>query len=198
MSEAGISRTRAFLAMQSPLGADALIPTAVTLEEAISEPFLAIVDVASSEAEIDPDKLLYHGVCVTLKRPGREPRHVHGFVRCFVATGPLPRSLFGYRLEVVPKLWFLSQTGDCRIFENKSTKDIVQTLCSEGGVDVAFRTDVPPARPFTVQYNETDLAFVTRLIEEEGCHDELVAGDGLYARIYRAQTRSDLAQRSEA
>lgn len=168
MSGAGISRAKAFLAMQSPLGPEALIPSALTVEEAISEPFLATVDVLSSEADIDPDKLLYHAVCITLRRPEREPRHVHGFVRRFVITGSLPRSLFGYRLEVVPKLWFLSQTGDCRVFENKSTKDIVQTLCSEGSVDVEFRVSGPSARPFTVQYNETDLAFATRLIEEEG------------------------------
>ena len=30
-------------------------------------------------------------------------------------------------------------------------------------------------------------------IEEEGTHDERVAREGLYARIYRAQARSELA-----
>lgn len=37
MSGAGISRAKAFLAMQSPLGPEALIPSALTVEEAISD-----------------------------------------------------------------------------------------------------------------------------------------------------------------
>jgi ABC-type multidrug transport system fused ATPase/permease subunit len=35
-------------------------------------------------------------------------------------------------------------------------------------------------------------------IEEQGTHDGLVAGNGLYARIYRAQVRSELGAVAEA
>ena len=163
-----ITRDHATLSMTSPLGKDVLVPTMFRCEEALSEPFLAIVDVVSARESIDPDSLLHQPVCVALQPRGEDPRILHGLVRRFIATGPDERRMQGYRLEIVPALWFLSQTEDCRIFENKTTKDILQTLLGEHAVRSAFRVGNTTPRPFTVQYNETDLAFVTRLMEEEG------------------------------
>jgi type VI secretion system secreted protein VgrG len=168
MAATGISRDNALLSMTSPFGKDVLIPTAVVAEEALSQPFLCSIDLVSARETIDPDDLLYQPVCLTVRLMDLTPRYIHGLVRHFAATGPLPRDMFGYRLEVVPALWFLSQTEDCRIFENKSTKQVVQTILGEHGVRFQFRVGDTPPRPLTVQYNETDLDFVTRLMAEEG------------------------------
>jgi type VI secretion system secreted protein VgrG len=126
------------------------------------------VDAVSTRDRIDPDDLLHQPVCVTVTLADCPPRQVHGLVRRFAATGPLARGMTGYRMEVVPALWFLSQTEDCRIFEDKATKDIVQTILSEHRVRCTFRVGGTPARPLTVQYNETDLDFVMRLMADEG------------------------------
>ncbi|HEX2943574.1 MAG TPA: contractile injection system protein, VgrG/Pvc8 family [Rhodopila sp.] len=80
----------------------------------------------------------------------------------------LARGMFGYRLEIVSALWFLGQTEDCRIFENKSTRDIIQTILSEHGIRFAFRVGDTPPRQLIVQYNKTDLNFIMRLMEDEG------------------------------
>ena len=163
-----IARDHSLLSMTSPLGADVLIPTRFTCEEALGEPYLAIVEVVSSREAIDPASLLHQPVCVALHPRVRDPRTLHGLVRRITATGAEPRGMHGYRLEIVPALWFLSQTEDCRVFEQKTTEDILHVIFNEHGLRFSFRVQTPEPRPFTVQYNETDLAFVTRLIEEEG------------------------------
>ncbi len=168
MSATTFKREHALLSMTSPLGADELVPTALGLEEALDEPFLCVLDMVSSKATIDPNTLLHQPVCITLRLSADVSRHVHGLVRRFAATGGLDRGLYGYRAEIVPALWFLSQTQDCRIFENKTAREILQTVFGEHQLKTSFNVGAMKKRPFTVQYNETDLDFVSRLMQEEG------------------------------
>lgn len=163
-----INRDRALLSITSPLGADVLVPVAMRAEEALSAPFRCTVDLVSTREAIDPDDLLHQPACVRVTLSECPTRYIQGLVRYFESTGPQIRGLFGYRLEIVASLWFLQQTGDCRIFENKSTKDIVQSILTEHSIRFAFRVGNPKPRPLTVQYNETDLDFITRLMAEEG------------------------------
>jgi type VI secretion system secreted protein VgrG len=156
------------MSMTSPLGDGVLVPAALGLEEALSEPFLCILDVVSKRATIDPNQLLFQPVCAMLQSRDGVERHVHGLVRRLAATGSVGRDLCGYRMEIVPALWFLTQTEDCRIFENKTTQDIVDTILGEHKVKVTFRVAAGKPRPFTAQYNETDLDFITRLMQEDG------------------------------
>jgi type VI secretion system secreted protein VgrG len=165
---ADIARNHALLSMTSPLGNDVLIPTALHGHEALSTPFRGTVDLVSMRQDIDPDDLLHQPVCVMIRLKDCPVRYFHGLVREFASTGPLPRGMFGYRLEVVSSLWFLQQTSDCRIFENRTTMDIVQAILSEHKIRFAFRVGNTPSRQLTVQYNETDFDFISRLMEEEG------------------------------
>lgn len=168
MSASQFSRDHALLSLTSPLGKDALIATRFSLDEGLSQCFHGTIDVVADRARIDPDDLLYKAVCLSIQLQGLPVRRCHGRVRQLIATGPVQRGMHGYRLELVPSLWFLSQTEDCRIFENKSTKDILRAIFGDYEIAFTFRTADPPVRPFTVQYNETDLDFATRLMEEEG------------------------------
>ena len=157
------------LSMTSPLGPDALIPTGFGLEEALSQPFTGIIDMVSKQATIDPDKLLHQPVCVSLR--GRHCRSPQGSWPGAAFRRHRPAS--GARRVRLPSgdraaLWFLSQTEDCRIFENKTTKDIVRPSCRTTGCPSCFAPQHTDPRPFTVQYNETDLDFVSRLLQEEG------------------------------
>src|SRR5436309_2764197 len=94
------------LVMTCALGADVLIPTSLALQEAISEPYLAIVDAVSTQAgPIQLERLLHLPACVSLRRPGRPVRHVHGVVRRAVAAPPGRRGE-GCTIEIVPRLWF--------------------------------------------------------------------------------------------
>lgn len=158
------------LTMTTPLGSGVLEPIALHATEALTTPFLFTVETVSDQKDIDPNKILYNPCCVTLNRVNTPARQFHGIARGFHAGGMYGRGQWRYTLELVPRLWFASQTRDCRVFQKKSIQDITQTLLDENGVTdkrIAITGD-KQARDFVVQYNESDLDFLTRLLEEEG------------------------------
>jgi type VI secretion system secreted protein VgrG len=70
-------------------------------------------------------------------------------------------------LEIRPKIWRLSLNVQTRGFEEKTLSDIASEIISESGMS----SNVDSAsfvRNFTLQYQESDLDFLTRLLEEEG------------------------------
>jgi type VI secretion system secreted protein VgrG len=166
------SRVTALLTMTSPLGADVLIPTVLSATEGISQPFQFDVHVVSQLGVIDPDRLLNQAVCIGLQAEGKPLRYFHGIVQSMSSHGSIRGQAndeyYVYRLVLVPRLWFLGQTIDCRVYQEKSAADILHSLFSDAGV-----TDVGPLpsgslRDYTVQFNESDLSFAARLMEEEG------------------------------
>ncbi|MBA3813949.1 MAG: type VI secretion system tip protein VgrG [Alphaproteobacteria bacterium] len=75
-----------------------------------------------------------------------------------------------YRAILYPKLWLLNFSGQCRIFQNKSALQIITTILGEHQITCANQVTSHGMQPrvFCVQYNETDLNFISRLMEEEG------------------------------
>jgi len=166
-----ISQAERLLRIASPLGPDVLTLRRLSVREAIGRPFTMDIEVVSAELDLQPSELIGKPVTCTVDRGHVEPRFFHGIVRGFARLGAFGRELAAYRLEVVPRLWQLSRTGDCRIFQEKSVKDIGTAILGEADVaPVRWGASVPTApRVYCVQYNETDLDFLQRLLEEIGC-----------------------------
>ena len=166
------SQSTALLRMSSPLGGDQLIPISLVANEQISQPFTFDVHVHCQQGVIDPDKLLYQPCCVTLQSNGVPIRYFHGIVQAISAEGSVRGQGVGehqiYHIVLVPRLWFLAQTTDCRVYQRLTTVGIVEKLCDE--VRLTDRQLPPPGseREYTVQFNESDIQFMTRLLEEEG------------------------------
>lgn len=166
--------TNRLLTMTSPLGSDAFLPVRLHATETISEPFLFVLDMVSTKQSVDPNAMLFQPVCVTVtfEQPSDLPaRNFHGIVRSFAATGGAGQDRWGYTAELVPTLWFLRQTQDCRIWQNMSAIDVIKSVFSDQGVTAVewSVTGTPPVRETITQFNETDYDFVLRLLEEEGC-----------------------------
>jgi type VI secretion system secreted protein VgrG len=122
------------MSMTSPLGQDVLIPVGIAAEEAISNLFAFSVEVVSEQPRIDPNRLLNQAACVILRRPNQPTRYFNGIVRRFAAVGTSFRGLYGYNLEIGPILWSLSQSEDCRVFQNKSALDIVEEVLASASI----------------------------------------------------------------
>jgi type VI secretion system secreted protein VgrG len=74
-----------------------------------------------------------------------------------------------YELELRPHLWFLGLDKNTRKFRDQRTEPIVSKILGERGVKHEWRTRrKSESRPYTVQYRETSLDFVLRLLEYEG------------------------------
>ena len=77
-----------------------------------------------------------------------------------------------YAVELRPWLWFLTKGADNRLFHNETTPDIIKKVFSLlGFTDVTDRLSASyKPREYCVQYGETNFAFVSRLMEEEGIY----------------------------
>jgi type VI secretion system secreted protein VgrG len=167
-------RDKALMQMSSSLGADALIPTYMVADEEISHTFNFEILVVSQTGVVDPNDILSKPVCVTLRDSSGPIRYFHGIVQEFQTNGVMRGTTEGdsfesYRMTVVPRLWFLNQTFDCRVYQNKTSKDIISALFQDAGLtDFTFSVSGGASREYTVQFNESDYNFAMRLMEEEG------------------------------
>lgn len=137
--------------------------------EGISEPFAVNVALAST-SQIQYNDVIQKETLLTISG-GEADRHFHGIVRKFEHTGKNGLKYL-YQAEIVPFLQLLSLEKDCRIFQNKDVHEIVADIFHESGIPAdryEFRLkNKDHLRKFCVQYRETDMDFVCRLLQEEG------------------------------
>jgi len=86
-----------------------------------------------------------------------------------------------YAIRIQPRLARLGLRVHSRTFAESKSSDVAQTLANEAGVspDIVAST---PIRSLIVQFQESDLAFLTRILERDGVH-YLASGDEVIARI---------------
>ncbi|WP_083453385.1 type VI secretion system Vgr family protein [Desulfatitalea tepidiphila] len=171
-----------------------------TATEKISEPFEVRLNLAS-EDRVPCEAALGHSGCLTVQGRDHE-RCFHGLVTEFFyreASGRLER----YEARLAPQAALLNLRSDCRIFAGLTVPQIVAQVFKAAGLDPdgwAFRLQGKyPPREHCVQYRESDLAFVRRLLAQEGIyfffeHDRqrhrMVFGDSpaAYGRIAGERT----------
>jgi type VI secretion system VgrG family protein len=83
-----------------------------------------------------------------------------------------------YALTIAPRAWLLTQRKNYRIFQFVSELDIVQTMLGEWGIPFEVRTKrTYKPRKYRVQYDESDFAFVSRMLEDAGIAYYFEPGD---------------------
>ena len=190
MSTAPVQTGR-LLSLTTPLGTDVLIPTALEGTEGLSELFAFTLEAASTDTGLTADRLLGKGVTLKIRRPDADPRIVNGIVAAFAAGDRTLDGMRRYRLVLRPKLWLLTRTADCRIFQNQTVPQIADTLLSEGGItDIKKRglNGTHSARDYCVQYRETDCDFLARLWAEEGIYFYFEHQDGQHTLVLSDST----------
>jgi type VI secretion system secreted protein VgrG len=170
--------------LTTPLGGDALLFRAMRGHEELGRLSRFELSALSARGDIAPGDLLGKSVTVTieLRAGGRRysERHLHGYVTHFAQAGMVGR-YYEYRLTVRPWLWFLTRTADCRIFQDKTVPEIVKAVFGDHPAVASFEdglTGTYAKREYCVQYRESDFAFVSRLLEEEGIYYYFEHGKG--------------------
>ena len=163
------------LKLATPLGEDALVLTALSGREAISELFRFRLETIWQDSKpLDFNRLLGQTVTVELAPDDLiSSRYINGIVSS-VAQGAWDREkdITIYTLEVVPQLWLLTGNTQIRIFQQKSTIEIIQKVISDLGLpSPVMKTQRSYApREYTVQYYESDFDFISRLMEQDGLY----------------------------
>lgn len=163
-----LTQDQRLISISTPLAKDEFLLTSFEGTEYISDLFEFQIEVLSSNHKVKPEQLIGKTVTVTIQND--QKRTFNGYISRFTYGEVKADNLRTYRLTMVPWLWFLSKTNNHRIFQEKNTKDIVSQVFKDLGFnDFDYKaTGNATPREYCVQHNESDLNFVSRLLEEDG------------------------------
>ena len=158
------------LQVTTPLGADVLILSGFSGHEAISQPFFFQLECVAENANAKKvvfDSLLGQKITVEIALPGGAKRFING--ACLrVAQGARDATFTRFVLDLVPEPFLLSQKTQSRIFQHLPVPDILKQVLSPP-LEISWEIKGPfEPRDYCVQYRESDFAFASRLMEEEG------------------------------
>jgi type VI secretion system secreted protein VgrG len=159
----------AYLSVATPLGADTLLLRALHGEERLSGLFRFHLELAAQDANLSFEDVVGQSATISIALGEAGTRYLNGVVRRFYQAGTDAR-FTTYHAELVPWLWRLSLTSDSRIFQDQTVPEIVEAVfTAQGFTDYRLSlTRTYDSREYCVQYQETSLDFVTRLLEDEG------------------------------
>ena len=166
-----LDQSKRQIGIDTPLGANVLVLRNFTATEELGRLFQIDAELLSENFNISFPDIVGQNVTIRLNTIQAAPRFFNGHVRAFRQTGAVGR-LAHYHTVIVPKLWFLTRTADCRIFQNKKVPDIVKEVLQDRGITEIEDTLTAsyPQWEYCVQYRETDFNFISRLMEQEGIH----------------------------
>ncbi len=143
--------------------------------EQLSEPYAITVEIAEHDAAFDVAGALGKDATLTFEQDGLTSRRFTGLVWSVRSTDGHRGSDWGSSLELTlrPALHLMSLNRNSRIFQGKSVPEILEQLLGDGlgTYGRTFTSELRgtyEAREYCVQYQESDLAFVQRLMAEEG------------------------------
>ncbi|HEX2750414.1 MAG TPA: type VI secretion system tip protein TssI/VgrG, partial [Verrucomicrobiales bacterium] len=158
-------------AVETKLGKDRLLLKSFAGREELGRLFSYQIVLLDPNQDVDPDDLVGTMISVRLELENTSTRYFSGFLSKLSFLG-YEKGAGVYHGEVVPWLWMLTRTSDCRSFQEKTVKQILETIFGEQGFhDFEFKLSRSyKPRVFCVQYNETYFNFVSRLMEHEGMY----------------------------
>lgn len=147
------------------------------VDEVVSDTFIVNLTLAANEKITFDDMKLQEGVLTILGGVGAVltdasgDRYFHGIIRKFRHAGTSER-LHLYEAQMVPYVWLLALEKKCRIFQDTPLKEIIAFLLQEQNITsdlYEFRLERDDIFiKFSIQYQETNLHYLSRLLEHEG------------------------------
>jgi type VI secretion system secreted protein VgrG len=154
------------------LGGEQVRVRRVEASETLGRPFSIVIDIVAPLGPIDLLPHLGKPASVTVYQDDKLMRHYHGIVveGAYVSERDDGHS---YRIWLRPWTYLASQNRDYAIFQEKTVVEIAKEVYGDLGfakVDYGKLSKSRQKREYCVQYGESDFAFVTRLMEEEGIY----------------------------
>jgi type VI secretion system secreted protein VgrG len=164
------------LRLTTPLGANTLLAECVDGTESLDAGFRFTITALSLDAHLPLRSLLGQPVLLELLTVDYSCRPFHGHITAVEQAGA-NGGLARYILVMEPWTAFLSHNHDSRVFQDKTVGEILDAVFmgwqGQGKLMPSWRYDLVdsalnPQRSLTTQYQESDLAFVERLMREAG------------------------------
>lgn len=149
----------------------------LTGHDAIGECFRFELTFCAENRDLAAEDALGQPVLLSVEESERT-RYFHGYVDEFTVMGLgegindkgyASPDIMRYQLILRPSLWFLSKATDNRIFQQMTVPAIFEQVLADHGF-TNFRNDLAGTydpREYCVQYAESDLNFLERLMQHE-------------------------------
>jgi type VI secretion system secreted protein VgrG len=155
------------------LGSEQLRFASLRAEEGMSQVSEFELEALSPSADLDIKQLLGTDVTIEIDMADGATRYVNALVTAFAYAGhgSSVQNLHRYKATLRSWLALAEKNADYRIFQDQSVPDIVREVL--GRYQFSFELNLIgryTARPYVVQYGESDFNFVARLCEDEGIY----------------------------
>ena len=163
-------------------GAAALDVESFSGEEFLSRGYRYVITFTSRDSDISPQQMLLKNATFSFNLPGTElagfslpaaePRAVHGVVTQFQRLSSSVDET-RYQATLEPRLALLGNASRPAIFQNQSVPEIVEQVLRDTHQFEGWQFDFRlrnryPRREQVMQWQESDLAFIERLLSEVG------------------------------
>jgi type VI secretion system secreted protein VgrG len=158
------------ITLTSPLPPGQLHVRSMTGQEELGRLFEYEIELLTKTPRVAAEALLGKPMTVSVaKHLGK--RLFNGIVTRITRLGTY-EGITVLRVLLAPRLWLLTRTRDCRIFQHMTVPEVVAQVLGDHGIDFVKRLETAPYRKweYLTQYRESDFAFISRLMEQEGIY----------------------------
>ena len=178
--------------VNTPLG-DALWFRQMTGTEALSSLFEYDVTFHADKVGLKAKSMLGLGVTLKVETQDLGVRFFNGICTRF-AEGGREGVHQVYTAKLRPWLWIASRRSDCKIFQFKTVPEIIEEVLRPYNFPMRKMLSKPYRRwDYCVQYQETDLNFVMRLMEHEGIYFFFEHTSGVHTLVFADDASSHKA-----
>ncbi|CAG9219436.1 VgrG protein [Paraburkholderia sabiae] len=166
----GLAQDNRLLKLDTPLGADMLVPQRLVGHSRLGRDFTFTVDVVSVNDGIELKSLIAQSVTLWMQQADQSYSPHHGYIHTARRLGS-DSALTSYQIGFTSWMHFLRFRKDARIWQDKTVDEILTDVFNaHNQAQGAFRFALSKplsAHSFCVQY-EDDWNFCQRLMEREG------------------------------
>ena len=142
--------------------------------ESVSQCYALNIEVACDDTNLNAQALLQESCSLAVLFDGESVKQFHGILETYEEISRFEDRVI-YQLRLVPRLWQLGLTTTNEVYIEQNIQTTLDLILQEAGftADIDFRFALAKSYrkwPFRLQYKETYLDFIQRVIEREGIY----------------------------
>jgi len=157
---------------ETPLG-DIVAAESFEISEGINQ-FFSITLNFRAKGDIKPEELIGKACDASLRKEvdSTDRRYWNGVCFKMIEGPPVARGYRAYQIVLGPEAEKLTYRVNCKVWQNKTSLDVLQELFSEHGLRAPIiRVFSPPKKQiFSQQYNESDWDYLLRRLQVDGLY----------------------------
>jgi len=195
----------------APFSGDDVLLTGISGHEAISRLYSFQLEFVTTKLDLKAPDLIGKPFKVEIAHTGEDekedPRFINGYISRLSAGDvsgeeDAKTKNRSYRAELVPWLWFLTQTARCFIYfpekEDKTIFEIIEAVFDRAKKELHIdpKVDLDGINELKnrkvkhcVQYRETDFNFISRILEQYGAFYYFTQKDGEHTMVVDMTTK---------